>query len=85
MKRIEVTGCVKETITGYVKPECPFVAMNRSGEYHCQFGCVLAFTVLHTTAPNDCPLREGAVEISLIKSEGKKIKSASGHGAEHVS
>jgi hypothetical protein len=70
MITIKVKGCVKETTNGYIKPECPCVWPNKNGEWHCQFGCFLSFTILHTKAPSDCPLREGGVEIILSESGG---------------
>lgn len=72
MKTIKVTGCVTETRRGYLKSECPFAHATSSGQFKCQWGTVLAFCILHTTAPDDCPLRRDIIQIELSESEGEK-------------
>ena len=72
MRTLKISGCIKETTSGYIKPECPFVRSNNDGRLSCAFGSELIFTVLYTTPPDDCPLRKSSIEIQLeIKRNGK--------------
>jgi len=61
MKTVEIKGCVTPTQNGhsYYK-DCPFCSISQ-GFFVCTAGAKLKTTQVYTTAPPDCPLREGLI------------------------
>jgi len=61
MKTVEIKGCVTPTPSGEYYISCMFCGISKQSFFVCTAGAKLKTTQVYTTAPPDCPIREGLI------------------------